>query len=133
MKDELRSESQAEICGGRKIRKSPLFCPACLSAILPLGTLAAPTCPAKAVEAKAGLPRYSRCGDGGSQCVAVSRSDKIIKRAGRHRPFFLSALDLASADASLHPRACVSFPIIGVEKSKPVKLGQGESNPLLSS
>ena len=35
-----------------------------------------------------------------SQCVAVSRSDKIIIRAGRHRPFF----------ASLHPCAFAFLP-----------------------
>jgi hypothetical protein len=37
MKAELRSESQAEICWGRKIRGIPFFCPTYLSAILPLG------------------------------------------------------------------------------------------------
>jgi hypothetical protein len=37
MKDELRNESEAEMEGGGKIRKSPFFCPAYLSAILSLG------------------------------------------------------------------------------------------------
>jgi hypothetical protein len=37
MKAELRSESQAEIWGGGKIRKSPFFRPTFLSAILPPG------------------------------------------------------------------------------------------------
>ena len=52
-----------------------------------------------------------------SQCVAVSRSDKIIIRAGCPRPFF----------ASETWRLCVSSPFFGVEKSKPVKLNQSES------
>jgi hypothetical protein len=36
MNDELRSEPQAEMGGGGKIRKNPFFCPTYLSAILPL-------------------------------------------------------------------------------------------------
>jgi hypothetical protein len=34
MKDKLRSESQAEIWGGGKIRENPFFCPVYFSAIL---------------------------------------------------------------------------------------------------
>jgi hypothetical protein len=32
----------------------------------------------------------SRCGKGGSQSVAASRSEKIVNKAGRHRPFVAS-------------------------------------------
>ena len=89
------------------------------------------------------LPRHSRRGEGGSrcppngekanpllsQCVAVNRSDKIVKGAGRPRPFFLSPLALASADAFL--RLCVSSPFFAVKKSGPVKPGQSGSNQFL--
>jgi hypothetical protein len=92
MKDELRSESQAEICRAGKSGKAhfsaqliflPFFCCA-------------------------------------SQCVAVSRSDKIIKGAGCPRPFF----------ASLHPCALAFLPLsLGLKnqgQSKPVKVNQSD-------
>jgi len=64
MKDELRSESQAKIWSGRKIRRSPFFCP-----LIFLPSFR-----------QAGLPRHgpeSLRGDGGSHRVAVSRGDFV--------------------------------------------------------
>ena len=52
-----------------------------------------------------------------SQSVAVSRSDKIIIRAGCPRPFL----------ATLRRCACVSSPFFEVKKSRPIKLNQSES------
>jgi hypothetical protein len=79
MKDELRRESQAEICRGGKITKSPFFCPTYLSAILPLG---------------AGSPRRSRlvlrsrcgeggCGEGGSSSVKPGQTDLVGQAASQ--------------------------------------------------
>jgi len=64
MKADCRSKSQAEIWRGRKIRKSPFFCP-----LIFLPSFR-----------QAGLPRHSPeslRGDGGSHRVAVSRSDFV--------------------------------------------------------
>ena len=56
-----------------------------------------------------------------SQCVAVSRSDKIMIRAGRHRPFV----------ASLHPGAFAFLPhSLGLKnqsQSNPIKVNQSDS------
>jgi hypothetical protein len=78
MKDELRSESQAEIGRGGKIRKSPFFGPAHFSAILPPGL-------------ETWIPNQ-----GLSQCVAVSRSDKYVIRAKE---------DFSSCDTIVQSRA----------------------------
>jgi hypothetical protein len=74
MKDELRSESQAKIWSGRKIRRSPFFCP-----LIFLPSFR-----------QAGLPRHSPeslRGDGGSHRVAVSRSDFMKGPVKIYEPF----------------------------------------------
>jgi hypothetical protein len=81
MKDELRSESQAEICGGGKIRKNPFFCPVYLSAILPLGlepwsAIKASQTGANGNGVKTGLPSWGEdSNQGPSHRVTVCRSD----------------------------------------------------------
>jgi hypothetical protein len=114
MKDELRfavagamadkGESQAEICG----------------AGLPAVVVAAKVGKSGKAHFSARLiflPSFC-CA---SQCVAVSRSDKIIKRAGCPRPFF----------ASLHPCAFAFLPhSLGLKnhgQSNWVKLNQTSS------
>jgi hypothetical protein len=88
MKDELKSQSQAEIWRGGKIRKSQFFRPSYFSAILLLG----------GEPWSAGSPRRNRlvrrlvhrsfneggsrlseggCGEGGSRSVKVGQSDSV--------------------------------------------------------
>jgi hypothetical protein len=149
MKDELRSavaeamdksESQAEICRGGKIRKSLFFCPAYLSAILPLGWPAAlkpprPPQPRRRRRGKRGQTVSNRCfwskcpsngenlNPGLSQCVAVSRSDKFVKGAGSPQPFSLSTFSWRQQRRRIRVHSRLELPPL-VAWSRWVKLGQ---------
>jgi hypothetical protein len=98
MNDELRSESQAEIWRGGKIRKNPFLCPAYFSAILLLSCK--PWSAVKATQTgtnqsrtlRRRLVRRSLCGEGGSGsgCQnAIIAMDSGAKQVRKIREFSL--------------------------------------------